>query len=206
MMATAAGGSIGVLGNDEKGSVSMDVDAFGGRAHFYGNGESRASIGVNKYGHGIVQTWDKDGVVTEILGGISADKSTSSISTPKAEEKFEDVKLFPSKDFVEIGEGYAVRNVQFKKAYQYSDGVKVIGEVRIPAYKDKGKSVHVEFTISLFNALGKYRGGGSFTVYGIAPEGGIYPFEAIVPDAEFEYVEYCQIRNPSAWIFKSKED
>lgn len=123
-----------------------------------------------------------------------------------APEPLKEVKLFPGTPFVEIGRGYAVRNIQFKKAFQYSDGVKVIGECRMPAYKDKDKRVTVEFSISLFNALGRYLGGGSFTVYGVDPKGGIYPFEAIVPGAEFEYVEYCQIRNPSAWIFKSKED
>ena len=57
------GGVIAVFGDKkEKEAVSISANAYGGRAHFYGNdGKSRAAIGVTEYGDGAVSTWDKNG-------------------------------------------------------------------------------------------------------------------------------------------------
>ena len=118
-------------------------------------------------------------------------------------EPLKEVKLFPyytSKGFVEIGKGYAVRNLQFNKRAELA--IDIIGEIRIPAYEGT-TPMRVAFSISLFDALGKYLGGRRFDIYDVSPKGGIFPFLISVFDISGK-VEYCYIRTESAWV--AKED
>jgi hypothetical protein len=66
------GGGVYVLGDNGNAALFSDTFMLIG-----GNDDKlRVAMGVNEYGHGVVQTWDKDGVISDILGGkISADKS-----------------------------------------------------------------------------------------------------------------------------------
>jgi len=121
-----------------------------------------------------------------------------------APEPLKDVELSPhntSKGFVEIGKGYAVRNLQFKPYAELA--IDVIGEVRIPAYKGT-TPMRVAFSISLYDLFGKYLGGEQFSVYGVAPKGGIYPFEVSLIGIPSKSVDSCQIRPQGAW--EPKED
>lgn len=195
---TTSGGNVAVYDNKGEGRSAMGGENAGGSVWVFGNdGKTCALMGVNESGHGVVQTLDKDGAISGILGGISSSKSTSSSSTPQR-EKYEDVKLFPGKPFVEIGGRYAVRNIRFDKTtYQIITVVRVMGEVRIPTYVSTTQ-LTAQFTISLFDASGKYLGGKQFDVYGVVPKGGIYPFSVDV-DVTSKDVGYCQIRTQGAW-------
>ena len=78
-------GTVDVYNNRVNLRAKMWADANGGRADFLGNdGKSRVMALVNKYGHGLVATWDKDGVLSGILPGVPSTKSTPSISTPRS--------------------------------------------------------------------------------------------------------------------------
>ena len=57
------GGVVVVLDKDEKTGAKLSVTEYGGRVDVYGKVDrtSRAVLGVNKFGHGAVSTWDKHG-------------------------------------------------------------------------------------------------------------------------------------------------
>ena len=57
------GGAVVVLDKDEKTGAELSVTEYGGRVDVYGKVDrtSRAVLGVNKFGHGAVSTWDKHG-------------------------------------------------------------------------------------------------------------------------------------------------
>ena len=120
-------------------------------------------------------------------------------------DEFEEVELYPhatSETVIEIGEGHAVKNIQFKIPYSFLDVVRVIGEVQIPAYVAQ-MEMEVNFSLSLFNASGKYLGGEQFSIYGVNPEGGIYPFSVEV-EVVSKDASYCKIRPHGAWETKEK--
>lgn len=59
------GAKVSVVGEEgsKSGSVAMSVDSHGGLVSVYGKGSStsRAIMGVDEYGNGVVGTWDKNG-------------------------------------------------------------------------------------------------------------------------------------------------
>ena len=62
---TEYGGSVLVLGKDGGGSAGMIIDGNGGSVSVLGKGNTdmrmRALMGVNQYGNGAINTWDKNG-------------------------------------------------------------------------------------------------------------------------------------------------
>ena len=59
--AIGKGGIVSVQDNDDV-RVSMYVHTYGGFIDIFGNdGKRRAAIGINEYGHGGINTWDKNG-------------------------------------------------------------------------------------------------------------------------------------------------
>ena len=53
-----------IVANKQRNSTVVELGSteYGGQVDFYNNqGERRAMIGVNKYGYGVVNTWDKNG-------------------------------------------------------------------------------------------------------------------------------------------------
>jgi hypothetical protein len=58
-----SGGNVHVFGKDAKGGAIMMVDESGGHFSAFGKGndEERASMGINKYGNGVIGLWDKNG-------------------------------------------------------------------------------------------------------------------------------------------------
>jgi hypothetical protein len=62
MSARESGGSVSIYDKDGKNRASMDIDENGGVIGVSGrDGEPRAIIGVNEYGNGCVNIWDKNG-------------------------------------------------------------------------------------------------------------------------------------------------
>ena len=53
-----------IVANKQRNSTVVELGSteYGGQVDFYNNqGERRAMMGVNKYGYGVVNTWDKNG-------------------------------------------------------------------------------------------------------------------------------------------------
>ena len=63
------GGLVTVRGKDGERSAQMAINENGGAVsvHGRGNTDSRAVMGVNEYGNGAVNTWDKNGYRLETL-------------------------------------------------------------------------------------------------------------------------------------------
>jgi len=60
--ALISGGAVSVYGNDGEGRAFISSDEHGGRVEILGNdGKTHAAMGVSEYGHGAVNTWDKNG-------------------------------------------------------------------------------------------------------------------------------------------------
>ena len=60
------GGRLLIFGNKKTGEyVAIDVDEEGGDIKIFDHGsDSKVRIGINEYGHGVVNVWNKDGYRT----------------------------------------------------------------------------------------------------------------------------------------------
>ena len=65
------GGEIAIVGEDGSTVAKLASGDYGGRLVIFGKqgGTSRALVGVNEYGNGVVNTWDKRGYRFHTLGG-----------------------------------------------------------------------------------------------------------------------------------------
>ena len=54
-------GYVGVSGTAGQSGLILHIDEYGVRLAAHGNGEGAAIMGINKYGNGVVGTWDKNG-------------------------------------------------------------------------------------------------------------------------------------------------
>lgn len=76
-------GHVKVVGADGKSEASLSVDAHGGAVEVQGKGEGAGIMGINKYGHGAVSTWKKNGEKFHTLGDTGV-VPNSNVNSPIA--------------------------------------------------------------------------------------------------------------------------
>lgn len=105
-----------------------------------------------------------------------------------------------TKWFAPIGDGYAVRGLNFKP-YAHGLATKILGELRIPAFEPTRKPVHVDLSLVALDKEGKIVGSAPIHIRSLPSSGGIIPFEEVLTQVEASEIAYVRITRKGAWTY-----
>lgn len=102
---------------------------------------------------------------------------------------------------VHVGGGYYVTGLNFTKAFDYIDrGAKVRGQVLTPGFKDTDKPIHIEMTLTAFDADLRVLDSTTINFYSVPSPGALLPFDATLFDVRLAELACVSIIPKGAWV------